>query len=61
MLRVLILDDESMVVDMLAACLRRPGIHLTTCLEIEAAMALLSAYRFDVVVTDLSVSQLGGL
>ncbi|HEX6861489.1 MAG TPA: EAL domain-containing response regulator [Thermoanaerobaculia bacterium] len=61
MLRVLILDDESMVVDMLAACLRRPGIHLTTCLEIEAALALLSAYRFDVVVTDLSVSQLGGL
>lgn len=46
---------------MLAACLRRPGIHLTTCLEIEAAMALLSSYRFDVVVTDLSVSQLGGL
>ena len=46
---------------MLAACLRRPGIHLTTCLEIEAALALLSAYRFDVVVTDLSVSQLGGL
>lgn len=50
-----------MVVDMLAACLRRPGIHLTTCLEIEAAVALLSSYRFDVVVTDLSVSQLGGL
>lgn len=46
---------------MLAACLRRPGIHLTTCLEIEAAMALLSSFRFDVVVTDLSVSQLGGL
>ncbi|HWM89874.1 MAG TPA: EAL domain-containing response regulator [Thermoanaerobaculia bacterium] len=61
MLRVLILDDESMVVDMLAACLSRPGIHLTTCLEIEAALALLSSYRFDVVVTDLSVSQLGGL
>jgi len=46
---------------MLAACLSRPGIHLTTCLEIEAALALLSSYRFDVVVTDLSVSQLGGL
>jgi EAL domain-containing protein (putative c-di-GMP-specific phosphodiesterase class I) len=60
-LRVLILDDESMVVDMLAACLRMPGVHLTTCLEIEAAVALLSSSRFDVVVTDLSVSQLGGL
>jgi EAL domain-containing protein (putative c-di-GMP-specific phosphodiesterase class I) len=60
-LRVLILDDESIVLDMLAACLRMPGLHLTTCLEIEAAEALLTCSRFDVVVTDLSVSQLGGL
>jgi EAL domain-containing protein (putative c-di-GMP-specific phosphodiesterase class I)/ActR/RegA family two-component response regulator len=56
-----VLDDESMVVDTLAVWLRMPGVELTTCLEIEAAEALLSAYRFDVVVTDLSVSQLGGL
>ena len=60
-LRVLILDDESMVVDTLAVWLRMPGVHLTTCLEIEAAEALLSTFRFDVVVTDLSVSELGGL
>lgn len=60
-LRVLILDDESMVVDTLAVWLRMPGVHLTTCLEIEAAEALLSSFRYDVVVTDLSVSQLGGL
>src|SRR4029077_2270870 len=45
----------------LAVWLRMPGVHLTTCLEIEAAEALLSSFRFDVVVTDLSVSQLGGL
>jgi EAL domain-containing protein (putative c-di-GMP-specific phosphodiesterase class I) len=56
-----VLDDESMVVDTLAVWLRMPGIQLTTCLEIEAAEALLSSSRFDVVVTDLSVSQLGGL
>ena len=43
MLRVLILDDESIVVDTLAACLRLPGIELTTCMEIEAAEALLRA------------------
>ena len=61
MLQVLILDDESMVVDTLAVWLRMPGVHLTTCLEIEAAEALLSTFRFDVVVTDLSVSELGGL
>jgi len=60
-LRILILDDEPMVLDMLAVCLRAPGLHLTTCLEIEAAEALLGCFRFDVVVTDLSVSRLGGL
>ncbi|HXO19069.1 MAG TPA: EAL domain-containing response regulator [Thermoanaerobaculia bacterium] len=59
--RVLILDDESMVLDMLVVCLSAPGIHLTTCREIEAAEALLSCLRFDVVITDLSVSELGGL
>lgn len=61
MLRVLILDDESIVVDTLAACLSLPGLELTTCREIEAAEALLRCFRFDVVITDLSVSQLGGL
>lgn len=58
---MLILDDESMVLDMLVVCLSAPGIHLTTCREIEAAEALLSCLRFDVVITDLSVSELGGL
>ncbi len=61
MFKVLVLDDESMVVDMLALALRAPDVHLTTCLEIEAAEALLSQDRFDAVVTDLSVSPLGGL
>jgi len=50
-----------MVLDMLVVCLSAPGIHLTTCREIEAAEALLSCLRFDVVITDLSVSELGGL
>ncbi len=61
MFKVLVLDDESMVVDMLALALRAPDVHLTTCLEIEAAEALLGQTRFDAVVTDLSVSPLGGL
>jgi EAL domain-containing protein (putative c-di-GMP-specific phosphodiesterase class I) len=60
-LRVLILDDESLVLEMLAACLRAPGVQLTTCREIEAAEALLKGLRFDVVIADLSVSELGGL
>jgi EAL domain-containing protein (putative c-di-GMP-specific phosphodiesterase class I)/ActR/RegA family two-component response regulator len=60
-LRVLILDDEPVVLDMLAVCLRAPAVELTTCREIEAAEALLKSMRFDVVIADLSVSELGGL
>jgi EAL domain-containing protein (putative c-di-GMP-specific phosphodiesterase class I) len=60
-LRVLILDDEPVVLDMLAVCLRAPAVQLTTCREIEAAEALLKSMRFDVVIADLSVSELGGL
>jgi EAL domain-containing protein (putative c-di-GMP-specific phosphodiesterase class I)/ActR/RegA family two-component response regulator len=60
-LRVLILDDEPVVLDMLAVCLRAPGVELTTCREIEAAEALLKSMRFEVVIADLSLSELGGL
>lgn len=61
MLEVLILDDERMVLEMLSVYLDGSGIRLTTCQEIEAAEALLSCRRFDVLVTDLTVSRLGGL
>ncbi|HEY4224141.1 MAG TPA: EAL domain-containing response regulator, partial [Myxococcota bacterium] len=37
------------------------GIEIITCREIEAAEAILEHHRFDVVVTDLRVSELGGL
>jgi EAL domain-containing protein (putative c-di-GMP-specific phosphodiesterase class I)/CheY-like chemotaxis protein len=59
--RVLIVDDESVVLEMLAVRLRWPGVQLTTCREVEAAEALLKILRFDVVIADLSVSELGGL
>lgn len=60
-LRALLLDDEPLVLETLALCLRAPGVHLTTCREIEAAEVLLAAFPFDVLVTDLSLSRLGGL
>lgn len=59
--RVLLLDDEPAVLGVLADYLVAPGIEIVTCREIEAAEALLEHHRFDVVVTDLRVSELGGL
>jgi EAL domain-containing protein (putative c-di-GMP-specific phosphodiesterase class I)/ActR/RegA family two-component response regulator len=59
--RVLLLDDEQVVLGVLSDLLLAPGVEITTCREIEAAEAVLEHHRFDVVVTDLRVSELGGL
>lgn len=59
--RVLLLDDEPAVLGVLADYLVAPGIEIVTCREIEAAEAILEHHRFEVVVTDLRVSELGGL
>ena len=61
MRRVLLLDDEPAVLSVLADYLTAPGVEIITCREIEAAEAVLEHHRFDVVVTDLRVSELGGL
>jgi EAL domain-containing protein (putative c-di-GMP-specific phosphodiesterase class I) len=58
---VLLLDDEPAVLSVLSDYLSSPGLEIITCQEIEAAEAVLEAHRFDVVVTDLRVSELGGL
>ncbi len=59
--KVLLLDDEPAVLSVLADYLQAPGLEIVTCREIEAAEAILEHHRFDVVVTDLRVSELGGL
>lgn len=59
--RVLILDDEQAVISVLTDYLQTNGLEIITVQELEGAEALLSAYRFDVVITDLRVSELGGL
>lgn len=59
--RVLLLDDEASVLGVLGDYLRGPKLEIVTCREIEAAEAVLKHSRFDVVVTDLRVSELGGL
>lgn len=59
--RVLLLDDEVSVLDVLSNYLRSPRLEIVTCREIEAAEAVLKHSHFDVVVTDLRVSELGGL
>ncbi len=61
MIRVLVLDDEQAVLDVLSDYLCAEHIELYLVREIEGAEALLNAMFFDVVVSDLRVSELGGL
>lgn len=59
--RILLLDDEESVLDVMSEFLRSPYLNIITVREIEAAEAVMEYTRFDVVVTDLRVSELGGL
>ncbi|MCP4200558.1 MAG: EAL domain-containing protein [bacterium] len=59
--RILILDDDPETLRLLTAYLRAPHVDLVACSEIEAAECLMDRQRFDVLVTDLEVSDLGGL
>ena len=61
MRRILLLDDEPSVLSVLLDYLCAPGIQVFTCQEIEAAETLLNQQRFHVVISDLRVSELGGL
>ncbi|MEM7293822.1 MAG: EAL domain-containing response regulator, partial [Pseudomonadota bacterium] len=59
--KVLVLDDEPLVLDVVAGYLASLGMEVTACGEIESARAFLSHHRFAAVLTDLRVSALGGL
>lgn len=59
--RVLVLDDDPTILRLLSRYLRSPSVDLVICQEIEAAEHLVHREPFDVLVTDLEVSDLGGL
>ena len=59
--RVLILDDDPHVRMLLSEYLCLPGIDLMICRDREGAECLLGQYPFHMVITDLEVSELGGL
>jgi EAL domain-containing protein (putative c-di-GMP-specific phosphodiesterase class I) len=61
MKRLLILDDDPVILGLLSRALRRPGVELITCRELEAAEAVLGSLPVDLMMADLCLSPLGGL
>ena len=60
MKRVLVLDDEPSVLDFISKSLKGPDIEVIACLELEAAETVLDHFTVDTLVTDLTLSELGG-
>ena len=61
MKRVLILDDDPLVLRMLSQTLKLDGLEILTCRELEAAEILMEHHDVDLVISDLCVSPFGDL
>ena len=59
--RVLIVDDEARMAEVIAAALRRAGHECETCASGAAALAALDARGADVVVTDWKMPEMDGI
>jgi DNA-binding NtrC family response regulator len=61
MARILIVDDQNMMRDSLAATLAREGHEVVAAVDGAAAVARLGATRFDLLITDLRMPKMTGL
>lgn len=59
--RLLILDDEQRMVDILAMVLRREGYEVRPFVDAKAALAALRSEPFDLLITDLKMPEMDGL
>lgn len=59
--RILIVDDEDLIVLAMRRYFERLGYAVDSAFELEEAQALLSAYRYDLVIADLRLTGIGGV
>jgi CheY-like chemotaxis protein len=58
--RILIVDDEPCIADLLSEMLQMMGYSATKCLSPAAALALLEREDFDVILSDFRMPQMNG-
>ena len=59
--RVLVLDDEACVVDLVKAALELEGHHVQTTVDGESALRKIESQNFDVVISELKMLGKGGI
>ena len=60
-MRILVVEDERKVAEMVARGLRAERYAVDTASDGEAAWALVNAYQFDLIILDLMLPDIGGL
>src|SRR5690606_38151924 len=58
--RILVVDDSVVVRDLLSEVLVTTGYHVETATNVKEALALMSAYRPDLVVSDVEMPEMDG-
>ena len=61
MARMLIVDDQDMMRDSLAAILAREGHEVIAAADGQSALARLANSRIDLVISDMKMPKMGGL
>src|SRR5205807_8097508 len=59
--RVLVVDDETVVRDVIGSILRNAGVTVTEAPDGRAALEALRAEAFDLMITDLSMPEMSGI
>lgn len=59
--RVLVVDDEPVVLEAVSRALRQTDLHIDTALSAREALALLSDSAYELVITDLMMPEMDGL
>lgn len=59
--RILVVDDEPDILNMLSCLLRTEGYEVTTALGGEEACKILNSQEFDLMITDIRMSPINGM
>ena len=60
-MKILVVDDDGFVRELMAAMLEPVGYNVTMCPGVDAAIAVLDEYAFDLIITDLVMPQKTGM
>jgi len=59
--KILVVDDDSSIREIIEALLQRQGHDVTTCTSAKQALEVVETHAFDLVITDLVMPEVGGV